>query len=121
VISELTVEYEFEAAHYLPHVPVGHKCGRVHGHNYSVVLTLRGPVKKPQSWVIDFADVDAAWGSLVFEKLDHQKLNDVVGLENPTAELLAWWIYWRLRDRLPVVKVTVWETRRYSASYGEVA
>jgi len=120
LISEITVEYEFESAHYLPHVPVNHKCGRTHGHNYRAVVVMRGVAKKPADWVIDFGDVDKVWDETVHAKLDHRMLNDISGLENPTAEMLAWWIYWKLRDRLPIVRVTVWETRRYSASYGEL-
>jgi 6-pyruvoyltetrahydropterin/6-carboxytetrahydropterin synthase len=95
-------EYSFEAAHRLPHVPTNHKCGRLHGHSYSVHLHVEGPVLEPQGWVIDFADVKAAFQPLL-DRLDHYYLNDIEGLENPTAENLSRWIWDRLKPALPTL------------------
>jgi 6-pyruvoyltetrahydropterin/6-carboxytetrahydropterin synthase len=87
--------YRFESAHHLPRVPQGHRCRNLHGHNYRVEVVLRG---KPDArgFVKDFAEVDALVLPLVAE-LDHRLLNDVPGLENPTAEVIAAWFL----DRIP--------------------
>lgn len=115
-MTSITVEQRFEAAHRLPHVPEGHKCGRMHGHSYRVVVTLTGDVGV-NGFVRDFAVVKAAWGDL-HGQLDHQTLNDVVGLENPTAEVLAEWIFGQLVLALPeLTSVAVWETEKCSATY----
>ncbi len=107
---ELFREYTFEAAHRLPHVPADHKCARLHGHSYRVVVHLRGVVENPPGWVMDFADVDTAFQPL-HAQLDHHYLNEVAGLENPTSEVLARWIWQRLKPTLPqLTQVEVRET-----------
>lgn len=102
--------FKFEAAHCLPNVPADHKCRRMHGHSYRVQVTLAGKVDPAKGWIVDFGDVSAAWRPL--EKLlDHYTLNEVDGLANPTAEILAAWIFARMRRTLPqLVRVEVWET-----------
>ncbi len=92
-------EFTFEAAHLLPHVPPGHKCGRLHGHSYRIGVHVRGPVDEDAGWVVDFADIERAFGP-VHECLDHRYLNEVPGLENPTSEHLARWIWCRLEPAL---------------------
>ena len=94
LVTELHKELSFEAAHRLPHVPPGHKCARLHSHSFRVVITMRGPVHPERGWIVDYADIAAAWRPL-FEVLDHNYLNDVEGLANPTSEHLAAWIYER--------------------------
>ena len=86
-------EFTFEAAHRLPNVPVGHKCGRLHGHSFRAELHVSGPVGRDSGWVMDFADVKTAFEPL-YAQLDHNFLNEVEGLSNPTSENLARWI-WR--------------------------
>ncbi len=99
-----------EAAHFLPLVPPGHKCRRLHGHSFRVEIHVRGPVQQPAGWVQDFAELSAAFRPL-FEQLDHRCLNDVAGLENPTSENLARWIWERLIPALPgLAKIVVHET-----------
>ncbi|MBO0764772.1 MAG: 6-carboxytetrahydropterin synthase QueD [Hyphomicrobiaceae bacterium] len=96
--------YRFEAAHYLPLLPGGHKCRNMHGHNYRVDVVVRGPLDR-RGFVADFAEIDAKVLVLI-RKLDHRVLNEVEGLENPTAELIAGW----LLERLPQCEsVRVWE------------
>jgi len=116
---EVFREFTFEAAHRLPGVPDGHKCARLHGHSYRVSVTCEGPVTEPAGWVIDFGQMKDAMAPLLAE-LDHRTLNEVEGLENPTAEHLARWIW----DFLPLPglsAVTVWETARAGCTYrGEV-
>jgi GTP cyclohydrolase IB len=91
----ITKRFRFEAAHQLPAVPDGHKCSRLHGHTYEVWVHVTGPVSSEFGWIADFGDVKAAWKPLD-EQLDHRFLNDIPGLENPTAEVLAAWICHRL-------------------------
>jgi 6-pyruvoyltetrahydropterin/6-carboxytetrahydropterin synthase len=96
---ELHKEFSFEAAHLLPNVPEGHKCRRLHGHSFHVRVTVRGPLDPTLGWVLDFADIKRAWAPLD-EALDHRYLNDIPGLENPTSERLAQWIWRRLAPGL---------------------
>ena len=107
---EIFREFTFEAAHRLPNVPDGHKCARLHGHSFAVTVHVTGPVDPRTGWVMDFADVKAGFRPLL-EALDHRYLNEIEGLENPTSEVLARWIWARLAPRLPGLSgITVKET-----------
>ncbi|MFL5579152.1 MAG: 6-carboxytetrahydropterin synthase QueD [Gemmatimonadaceae bacterium] len=107
---ELYKEFTFEAAHRLPNVPEGHKCARLHGHSFRVRVTVRGPVGERTGWVMDFADLKAAFRPLD-ERLDHRYLNEIPGLENPTSEVLARYIWRELAAALPgLAAVEVRET-----------
>jgi 6-pyruvoyltetrahydropterin/6-carboxytetrahydropterin synthase len=113
----ITKTFTFDAAHWLPNVPQGHKCGRLHGHTYSVTIAVEGEVDPASGWIVDFGDIKAAFKPIE-QRLDHYCLNDVEGLENPTAEVMARWIHERIRDTLPqVAEVTVCETANTSAVY----
>lgn len=102
--------FGFESAHFLPNLPDGHKCRRMHGHSYRVEVHVEGPVAEPQGWVMDFADLKAVCRP-VEEQLDHRVLNEIEGLENPTAENIARWIWRRLAPDLPgLSKLVVRET-----------
>lgn len=114
---EIFKEFTFEAAHRLPNVPVGHKCARLHGHSFRVEVHVRGPVQEHTGWVIDFSDIKAAFAPL-HDVLDHNFLNEVEGLSNPTSENLARWIWRRLRAALPSVsKIVVRETCTSGCTY----
>lgn len=107
---EIYKEFTFEAAHRLPNVPEGHKCARLHGHSFRVKLSMRGEVDPRAGWVADFADLKRAFRPL-YDQLDHNYLNDIEGLENPTSENLARWIWERLAPVLPgLSRVAVRET-----------
>ena len=107
---EIYKEFTIEAAHRLPNVPAGHKCGRLHGHSFRVEIHVRGPVSDSVGWVIDFADIKTAFQPL-HDELDHNYLNDVDGLSNPTSENLSRWIWNRLVPTLPLLsRVVVRET-----------
>lgn len=107
---EIWKEFGFEAAHRLPHVPPGHKCARLHGHSFRVEVRVAGPLREPEGWVMDFADLTAAWRP-IHDTLDHHYLNEIPGLENPTSEVLARWIWDRLAPTLPgLASVVVRET-----------
>lgn len=97
--AEIYKEFHFEAAHRLPNVPTGHKCGRLHGHSFYVRIHLRGGVDPDTGWVMDFADIKRHFQP-VYEQLDHYYLNDIPGLENPTSEHIARWIWQRLQPTL---------------------
>lgn len=107
---ELVKEFRFEAAHYLPNVPAGHKCARMHGHSFRGEVAVRGDVDPGSGWLIDFADLKTIMRPVV-ERLDHYLLNEVEGLENPTSEVIAMWIWKQLKPQLPMLhRVTVEET-----------
>ncbi len=103
---QLRKSFQIEAAHRLPNVPPGHKCGRLHGHSFIIEIVLDGPVDPHTGWVMDFADIKAVFKPL-FEQLDHNLLNDLPGLENPTSENLALWIWTRLKPTLPLLSQIV--------------
>lgn len=116
-IVEIFKVFTFEAAHRLPNLPSSHKCSRLHGHSFRVELILRGPKTGPENWVIDFADVKRAFQP-IYDRLDHHYLNDIEGLENPTSEQLAVWIYEQTKIVLPLLaKVVVHETCTAGSSY----
>ena len=113
---EIFKAFMLESAHRLPNVPPGHKCARVHGHSFRVEIHVRGPLHPELGWVMDFADVKTAFDPL-FQQLDHHYLNDVPGLENPTSENLARWIWRELHPTLPQLsRVVVHETCTSGAS-----
>jgi 6-pyruvoyltetrahydropterin/6-carboxytetrahydropterin synthase len=115
--AEIFKEFTFEAAHRLPNVPEGHKCARLHGHSYRVEIRVGGEVGEESGWVVDFADLSGAFKPL-HDQLDHYYLNEVPGLENPTSEVLAKWIWDRLEPSLPgLTEVLVRETCTSGCSY----
>jgi len=95
-------EFNIEAAHRLPNVPEGHKCARLHGHSFLVSIHVEGPVDSEMGWIMDFGDIKTAFAP-IYEQLDHHYLNDIVGLENPTSENLALWIWQQLKPVLPLL------------------
>jgi 6-pyruvoyltetrahydropterin/6-carboxytetrahydropterin synthase len=103
---EIFKEFTFEAAHRLPNVPPGHKCSRLHGHSFRVSVHVEAPVGDDTGWVRDFADLTGAMQP-VLACLDHYYLNEISGLENPTSEILAGWIWERLRPSLPELSQVV--------------
>ncbi|MCZ6495714.1 MAG: 6-carboxytetrahydropterin synthase QueD [Alphaproteobacteria bacterium] len=107
---EIFKRFTFEAAHRLPNLPEGHKCRRLHGHSFAVELHVAGPLVAPEDWVMDFAEVTRAFKPLRAQ-LDHSYLNEIEGLENPTSEVIARWIWERLKPALPQLsKVVLHET-----------
>lgn len=100
--TTLFKDFQFEAAHYLPNVPKEHKCSRLHGHSFVVRIEVTSEIDPITGWVMDFADLKKAFQPL-YHRLDHHYLNDIPGLENPTSELLARWIWQRLKPSLPIL------------------
>ena len=110
-------EFTFEAAHRLPNVPLEHKCARLHGHSFRVAVHVEGEVGDESGWVVDFADIERAFAPL-HEQLDHRYLNEVAGLDNPTSERVAVWIWDRLSLTLAgLSKVVVRETCTAGVEY----
>src|SRR5919201_972343 len=107
-------EFTFEAAHRLPNVHSSHKCARLHGHSFRVEIHVRGPVGDSSGWVMDFADLKAAFQPL-YDQLDHNYLNEIEGLSNPTSENLARWIWRRQRSVVHVVAEDAWPNQRQSS------
>jgi 6-pyruvoyltetrahydropterin/6-carboxytetrahydropterin synthase len=109
--------FHLEAARSLPRLPEGHPCARPHGHSFRVEVHVAGPLDADLDWVLDFAEVDKAWRP-VHDSLDHRNLNDIPGLENPTSERLAIWIWDRLKPDLQgLCKIVVQETERSGCVY----
>jgi len=107
---QLRKTYQFEAAHLLPHLPETHKCRRLHGHSFQVEVVVDGSCDPHLGWVMDYADITKAVKP-IWEKLDHYYLNEIPGLENPTSENLAIWIWGKLKSRLPLLtEIVVAET-----------
>jgi 6-pyruvoyltetrahydropterin/6-carboxytetrahydropterin synthase len=114
---ELSKTFTFEAAHRLPNVPADHKCRRLHGHSFKIEIVVRGPVDPETGWLMDFAQIREAFEP-VHRRLDHYYLNEIEGLENPTSENLARWIWERLAPNLPYLhRVSVAETCTSACHY----
>jgi 6-pyruvoyltetrahydropterin/6-carboxytetrahydropterin synthase len=109
--------FTLEAAHRLPNVPPGHKCARLHGHSFRVEIHVAGEPDPHTGWVMDFADIKAAFQP-IHDRIDHHYLNDIEGLDNPTSEILAIWIWRQLKPALPQLsRIVVHETCTSGATY----
>lgn len=107
---ELRKKFQFEAAHLLPHLPQSHKCRRLHGHSFTCEITASGECDSKLGWLMDYAEISALFKP-IWEQLDHRYLNEVEGLENPTSENIAAWIWQKLKPVMPLlVEVRVAET-----------
>lgn len=107
---EIFKEFSFEAAHRLPNAPLNHKCSRLHGHSFRVRIHVRGEPDGRSGWIMDFADIKHA-AQPIIDRLDHYYLNDIPGLENPTSENLARWIWCHVQKALPELsRIIVQET-----------
>ena len=115
--TTLTKSLTFEAAHWLPTFPEGHKCRRIHGHSFRVDIIVTGDVPEDDGYLIDYGQIKRAAQSVV-DQLDHRLLNDIDGLTNPTAEHIAKWLYDRIRPQLPqLTAIRVHETPTSTAEY----
>jgi 6-pyruvoyltetrahydropterin/6-carboxytetrahydropterin synthase len=115
--AEVIKTFRFEAAHTLPNAPAGHKCRRMHGHSYRVDVHVTGPVDPRSGWVIDFAEIARAVAPVLAE-LDHRLLNEVEGLDNPTSERIAKYLFDRIAPAIAGLSaVTVWESNTSRTIY----
>jgi len=114
---EISKTFTFDSAHRLTGVPNGHKCGRLHGHTFSVDIHVRGDVDPITGFVLDFADIARAFIPIL-DQLDHAYLNDIEGLENPTSENIACWIWPKLKSNLPgLSRIVIKETPSAGCCY----
>ncbi|MCC2679953.1 MAG: 6-pyruvoyltetrahydropterin synthase [Pseudobdellovibrio sp.] len=114
---ELKQHFQIESARFLPQLPKTHPCANMHGHSFKIILTLRGGLDQKAGWMIDYNEITQVMNPLL-KQLDHQVLNQVQGLENPTTELLCKWIYEKAQPLLPQLKhVTIMETSTTECTY----
>ncbi len=114
---EIFKEFTFEAAHRLPNLPADHKCSRLHGHSFRIAIHVSGSIDSEKGWVIDFADLKAIFEPILGQ-LDHYYLNDIKGLENPTSEVIAKWVWDKLHPLLPQLsKIELYETCSAGCTY----
>lgn len=114
------LEYSIDCAHWLPHVPVGHKCGQMHGHRYDIRVEIAGGPDEKTGWIMDYADIKAAYDPIIMA-LDHRCLNEIPGLKNPTCENIVMY----LRRVLPfdetgevkLISIEVRETARAGSGW----
>ena len=106
---EIYKEFSFDSAHRLPNLPNSHKCSRLHGHTFKVTVYVEGDVDPHLGWVIDFGEIKE-FVKPIIDELDHRYLNEIRGLENPTSENIARWIFGKLISNMPVSKIMVNET-----------
>ncbi|MGA7180584.1 MAG: 6-carboxytetrahydropterin synthase QueD [Thiobacillaceae bacterium] len=109
--------YHIEAARRLPNLPASHPCANLHGHSFRLEIFVNGPIHPDTGWVMDFADLDTAFAPIK-ARLDHRYLNEIPGLENPTSERLAQWIWQQLKAGLPgLSKIVIQETHQSGCVY----
>lgn len=113
----LSKTFRFEAAHSLPTFPDGHKCRRLHGHSFKFDVFVEGNVEDAKGYLIDYGDIKRSVDPIV-RQLDHYHLNDIAGLENPTSEVIAKWLWEHIRPTLPMLaSIVVHETCSSTCEY----
>ncbi|MFZ1703958.1 MAG: 6-carboxytetrahydropterin synthase QueD [Saprospiraceae bacterium] len=109
--------FTFDSAHFLPNVPIGHKCKNIHGHTYRLKVELEGDLIPELEWVVDFAEVKRVINPII-DSIDHVLLNDIEGLENPTAERIAIWLWDKIKADLPMLtKIELYENKTSGVVY----
>jgi 6-pyruvoyltetrahydropterin/6-carboxytetrahydropterin synthase len=107
---EIYKEFSFDSAHFLPNVADGHKCKNMHGHTYRLRVFIEGAPHPHYGWIMDFKDLKDCLGKVI-DQLDHQLINDIKGLENPTAENITIWIWKQIKPMLPLLsRIELYET-----------
>ena len=116
-MMEIFKSFTFDSAHFLPNVHDGHKCKAIHGHTYRLVVYIDGPLDPHLGWVMDFADLKKVVDPIV-KRLDHHLMNEIPGLENPTCEQIAVWIWDQVKPHVPLMsKIELHETPTSGAGY----
>ncbi len=114
---ELKTQFRIESARFLPNLPDGHPCKRLHGHGFEIILRLIGPLDPEIGWVRDYHEIEKT-ARPVLNQIDHRVLNEVPGLENPTSELLCQWLFEKLKPSISeLVQVSVRETPGTECSF----
>jgi len=113
----LVKSFGFEAAHYLPSFPDGHKCRRMHGHSFRVDVIVEGDIPENRHYLIDYGEIKQVTEPLR-KQLDHYCLNEIEGLDNPTSEMIAKWLWDRIKPQLPLLaEIHVHETCTSKCEY----
>lgn len=113
-MTYIFLEYSIDCAHYLPNVPEGHKCGRMHGHRYDIRLEVAGDVDPVSGWIVEYDHIKELADPVIMG-LDHQNLNEIEGLSNPTCENIVAYLLRKLPFNFS--KVEVRETHRAGAGW----
>lgn len=114
---ELKQHFQIESARFLPNLPPTHPCSQMHGHSFKIILSLKGDLDPKIGWVMDYHEISKVMNPLL-QQLDHKVLNQVAGLENPTSELLAKWLYEKALVSIPLLKsVSIMETTNTECCY----
>lgn len=114
---EIKQQFQIESARFLPHLDKSHPCSRTHGHSFVIWLTLQGPLQSPEGWLVDYHEIQTKMKPVITQ-IDHQLLNDVPGLENPTTENLCIWLYHRAQKIFPqLTQVSIKETPFTECTY----
>lgn len=110
-------QFTFDAAHYLPHVTDHHKCKKTHGHTYHLTLFFDGNISPDMGWIIDYSEIKNVV-TPILKLVDHQFLNEVEGLENPTCELICIWLWKKIKPLITELKrIELKETPTSGAIY----
>ena len=97
---EVFRSFRFHAARFLPNLDDSHICKKMHGHTFNLTVHINGPIMKRNGFVIDFFDVDKTVDKYIISKIDHQVLNNINNLDNPTSEYLCKWIWDNLEKQI---------------------
>lgn len=121
MMMKLKQHFQIESARFLPHLASDHPCSRLHGHSFKIILSITGPVIPPKQWVMDYHEINLIVLPIL-KLIDHRVLNEVEGLENPTSEVLARWIYDKVKEKIPLLtSVNISETPTTECIYsGEI-
>lgn len=114
---QLKKSFQIESARFLSQLPKQHPCSRMHGHSFHITFTFVGPLQEKLDWLIDYHELEQKIRPIL-ALLDHQTLNNVPGLENPTTEILSKWLFEHVRKEIPeLTQVTVKETQDTECTY----
>lgn len=114
---ELKQHFQIESARFLPHLDKTHPCAHMHGHSFKIILSFIGPLDPKLGWVMDYHEITTVMKPLLAD-LDHKVLNNIEGLENPTSENLAQWVYKKVKAKIPILNaVNISETPQTECIY----
>lgn len=114
---ELRQHFQIESARFLPNLPESHPCKRLHGHSFRITLRLQGSLDAKIGWLKDYHEIKKIVAPILAE-LDHRVLNEVPGLENPTSEKIAIYLFNKLNPLIEeLVQIQISETMDTECSY----
>jgi len=99
--------YTLHSARFIPTLDSSHPCSKMHGHTFKIIIELNGPINNKTGFVMDFYDLDDIVQNKIIKKIDHQILNDIEGLKNPSSEHLSIWVWKNLIDSVPLLSQVI--------------